>query len=106
MSESIKPSWHKVSFDLDATMPVGDPLELTMKANEIFFANGNPEGFAVFSAFEDEAQTYMLYFSPVAAALCAELLTTHYARPCEKPGPVTPAFNIHVGEVGAWDLLK
>jgi hypothetical protein len=48
----------------------------------------------------------MLYFSPVAATLCASLLSEHYAVSCEKPGPVTPAFNIHVGEVGAWDLLQ
>lgn len=100
-----EPSWYKVSFDLDVTMPIGDPLKLTIRANEIFFANGNPEGFAVFSVFEDR-ETYMLYFSPVASALCADLLADHYAMPCEKPSPVTAAFNIHVGEIGAWDLLK
>jgi hypothetical protein len=76
-------SWYKVTF-LQGEDPFGRPLHLTGLAEERDQAAGQLQGFAIFIE-NDENACPVLYFSPVAAAHCADLLVSWGANPCEPP---------------------
>lgn len=104
--------WHKLVFPLLSSNPAQQAFTITALAQNIDEQAGNPKGFAIFSGWEfgeDNASTNsVLYFSPVAASLCANAIAQPLI-PCEKPDQNEEGFGLAYGDLqgpSSWDLLK
>ena len=106
-------SWQKLVFPFPSEESVHLAFRITALAQERDRQIGNPKGFAVFSGpeFSDDERTSTIcyYFSPVAAANCADVLAPYSPVDCDKPDPEALGFSLAYGDLqgpSSWDLLK
>jgi hypothetical protein len=76
-------SWYQILFPED-TMPLDVQNALMHKLLAIYIGAGDPEGFATFTEVRADAR-YLMYFTPVAAEYCMELIASYGGVPCEQP---------------------
>lgn len=106
-------SWCKIKF-LSESNIVDRAFALAFLAQQRDVAINSPKGFAIFSGWEfsdDDPQVsyYTLYFSPVAASSCSDLLASFSPIPCDKPDRTKQRFGLVYGDLegsNSWDLLK
>lgn len=103
-------TWSKLVFPLAGAEPIKLAFALTIAAQDIDNKAGNPDGFAIFSGWEfgedNENTNHVLYFSPVAANLCASALAPKFPEPCDPPNREALGFGLAYGPPQSWDLLK
>lgn len=76
-------SWYRILFPED-TMPLDVQRVLMPKLLATYLGAGDPEGFATFTEVRPDAR-YVMYFTPVAAEYCTELIIAYGGVPCEQP---------------------
>lgn len=100
-------------FSLYGHEPIKVALDIIHLALEVDGKAGHPAGFAIFSGWDlgkDNASTsFVLYFSPVAAPLCATALPDKALISCVRPDRDEQGLGLaYAGLQGlsSWDLLK
>jgi len=103
--ENATTQWHKIMF-AEGDQSVWESWNVTKRAGQIHQASGLPREFAIFSELRDGARP-VLYFSPVAAELCAELISSFQGVACSLPTDPMPTFTMAYGNAEeAWALVE
>lgn len=75
-------SWYQIVFPED-TMPLDVQNAIMPKLMTTYIGAGDPEGFATFVEVRSDAR-YVMYFTPLAAEYCPELIAFYGGGPCEQ----------------------
>jgi hypothetical protein len=96
-------SWYEVILSREQVVE-GMSEKIQSDFEELFIKVGKPPEMALFCDTFTAPQ-FSMYFSPVCAQQCSELISDYSAKPCEKPN--ASEVTLLVGERdSAWDLLE
>jgi len=97
-------SWYKIEFT-DPQLIDGKHNEIREKFDRVWFANGCPEGFCIFSSEQkgDIATTY--YFSPDSVELMMKVIIEYNGEECPKPDKDEVGVNPDIGHQGIGNKL-
>jgi hypothetical protein len=98
-----KMSWYEVILSREQVVE-GISEKIQSDFAELFVKAGKPPEMALFCDTFPVPQ-FSMYFSPVSAQYCSELISDYSGDPCEKPN--ASEVTLLVGDRdSAWDLLK
>jgi hypothetical protein len=96
-------SWQRIVVPFTTEISP-DMVEIGRRAWECYLKDSQPKGFAMFHATEgpgrgDHEDHFLVYFSPVAADVCREAVSTDYTlEPCEVPHHDEPNISFVFGD--------
>jgi hypothetical protein len=105
----IRHAHHRQYTDQNAINFLTYDDDVTKQASRIHQESGLPGEFAVFlDLYLDDGEVRpVLYFSPVAAKLCAELILSFEGKACSLPTNPGPSFGMAYGNSEeAWALSE
>lgn len=95
-------SWYEVILSREQVVE-GISEKIQSDFEELFVKAGKPHKMALFCDTFPVPQ-FSMYFSPICAQYCSELISGCSGHPCEKPD--ASEVNLLVGDRdSAWDLL-
>jgi hypothetical protein len=95
-------NWYKVAFP-PSVEQLNLPANLIRWSRERYLALDDKKNFCVFAAM---ASDYTVYFSPVAAGHCSDLLKELGAGECEAPTPDLLLLKLEIGESECQGLIR
>ncbi len=104
-------SWQRIVIPFTTTINP-DVVEIGKRAWEVYQNEKQPEGFAMFHATEgpgrgDEDDHWIVYFSPVAATTCNDVVAEDYTmEPCEVPHHNEPNIAFVFGDPRVMSELR
>lgn len=103
-------SWNRIVLPLTMTI-CPETVQIGKLAQEVYQKENKPEGFAMFHATcgngRDESEDKrIVYFSPVAASLCTEILEQYSGETCDVPARDEPNMAFVFGDPLVMGYLK
>ena len=95
-------SWHKIVLPLDPNNKIDpDVVQIGNLGWACYERENRPAGFAMFHATKSEEglnNNWIVYLSPVAASLCAEIKESYRVEPCDVPARDEPNIAFVFGD--------
>lgn len=82
--------WHKIVF-LSEILFTDNRIKFLDMVRELHQQAGCPKDFTIFSEIRDNR--FILYFSPIAAHHCTQMISSLQGEPCDLPLELMPSWG-------------